>query len=180
VTKSPILLSVAAVLLTACQASDKSAADNGANGAATVDAAADETAIRAQVTRWMELVKAKDAAAITQLYTEDGAVMPPNEPIGKGRDAIQKTWTSLVGNLPAESINVVSEDPKDARILYLGTDTGVFASVDQGRTWHALCANLPTIPVHDLVVHPRESELVIATHGRSLFVADISPVRAVK
>jgi photosystem II stability/assembly factor-like uncharacterized protein len=91
-----------------------------------------------------------------------------------------QTWTSLVGNLPAESINVVSEDPKDARILYLGTDTGVFASVDQGRTWHALCANLPTIPVHDLVLHPRESELVIATHGRSLFVADVSAIRALK
>ena len=107
-TKSPFLFSVAAVLLTACQAGDKSAADSGANSAATVDTAADETAIRAQVTRWMELVKAKDAAAIAQLYTEDGAVMPPNGPIGKGRDAIQKTWTSLV-ETPGFSLDIVPE-----------------------------------------------------------------------
>ena len=88
-----------------------------------------------------------------------------------------QTWTSLAGNLPAEPINVVGEDPTDARILYLGTDSGVYASVNSGRTWMSLRANLPTIPVHDLVVHPRESELVIATHGRSIYVADISPVR---
>ena len=89
-----------------------------------------------------------------------------------------QTWTSLVGNLPPESINVVGEDPTDARILYVGTDSGVYASVDRGATWMSLRANLPTVPVHDLVVHPRECDLVIATHGRSIYVADISAVRA--
>ena len=83
-----------------------------------------------------------------------------------------------MGNLPPESINVVGEDPTDARILYVGTDSGVYASVDRGATWMSLRANLPTVPVHDLVVHPRESDLVIATHGRSIYVADISAVRA--
>jgi len=91
-----------------------------------------------------------------------------------------RTWTSLVGNLPAEPINVVGEDPADARILYVGTDSGVYASVDRGVTWMSLRANLPTIPVHDLVVHPRESDLVIATHGRSIYVADISRIRGIK
>ena len=91
-----------------------------------------------------------------------------------------QTWASLAGNLPAEPINVVGEDPQDARVLYLGTDSGVYASVDRGRTWMSLSAGLPTIPVHDLVVHPRVSELVIATHGRSIYVADISVVRALK
>lgn len=88
-----------------------------------------------------------------------------------------QTWTSLAGNLPAEPVNVVGEDPKDPRILYVGTDTGVFASVDRGRTWQSLCAGLPTIPVYDLVVHPRDNELVIGTHGRSIFVADVSTIR---
>ena len=50
--------------------------------------------------------------------------------------------------------------------------------MDRGATWMSLRANLPTVPVHDLVVHPRESDLVIATHGRSIYVADISAVRA--
>jgi photosystem II stability/assembly factor-like uncharacterized protein len=91
-----------------------------------------------------------------------------------------QTWTPLAGNLPAEPINVVGEDPKDARILYVGTDSGVYASVDRGLTWISLSAALPAIPVHDLVVHPRESDLVIATHGRSIYVADISAVRALR
>jgi uncharacterized protein (TIGR02246 family) len=53
-------------------------------------------AIRARVTQWLALVKAKDAAGIAQLYTDDGAVMPPNGPIGKGRAAVQETWASMM------------------------------------------------------------------------------------
>jgi hypothetical protein len=56
----------------------------------------------------------------------------------------------------------------------------VYASINRGLTWMSIGASLPTIPVHDLVVHPRESELVIATHGRSIYVADITPVRRLK
>ncbi len=87
------------------------------------------------------------------------------------------TWVSISGNLPAEPINVVAEDPEIAGLLYVGTDTGVYASTDGGSSWHALCAGLPTTPVYDLTVHPRDGELVIGTHGRSIFVADIAPVR---
>ena len=96
-TRSLLLLSAAALLLPACQPSEKSGnniADS--NVAAAVDTGADEQAIRAQVDRWLQLVKAKDAAAIAALYTEDGAVMPPNAPIGKGRAAIQQTWASIM------------------------------------------------------------------------------------
>jgi photosystem II stability/assembly factor-like uncharacterized protein len=87
------------------------------------------------------------------------------------------SWTSLGARLPAEPVNVIGEDPKDARVLYVGTDTGVYASVDRGQTWLSLCRDLPTTPVYDLVVHPRDNELVIGTHGRSIFVADVSPIR---
>ena len=97
-TKSLLLVSSAALLLTACQAGDQPANTSAeANGAATVDAGADEQAIRGQVDRWLQLIKAKDAAGIAQLYAEDGAVMPPNAPIGKGRAAIQQTWASMMG-----------------------------------------------------------------------------------
>ena len=96
-TKSLLLLSVAALLLTGCQAGDKPANDSaGVNGTAAVDAGADEQAIRGQVDHWLQLVKAKDAAGIAELYAEDGAVMPPNAPIGKGRAAIQQTWASMM------------------------------------------------------------------------------------
>jgi uncharacterized protein (TIGR02246 family) len=97
-TRSLLLLTSAALLLPACQASNKSTNDFAeANGSAAVDTTADEKAIRGQVDRWLQLVKAKDAAAIAGLYTEDGAVMPPNGPIGKGHDAIQKAWASMMG-----------------------------------------------------------------------------------
>jgi uncharacterized protein (TIGR02246 family) len=92
-----LLLSVTALLLPACQAGEKPANEAAqVNSAAAVDAGADEQAIRGQVDRWLQLVKAKDAAGIAELYAEDGAVMPPNAPIGKGRAAIQQTWTSMM------------------------------------------------------------------------------------
>jgi uncharacterized protein (TIGR02246 family) len=96
-TKSLLLLSVAALLLPACRAGEKPANyAAGANSAAAADVGADERAIRGHVDRWLQLVKAKDAAAIAELYAEDGAVMPPNAPIGKGRSAIQQTWASMM------------------------------------------------------------------------------------
>jgi uncharacterized protein (TIGR02246 family) len=96
-TKTLLLLSAAALLLPACQAGEKSG-NNAAevNAAAAVNDGADEQAIRGHVDRWVQLVKAKDAAGIAALYAEDGAVMPPNAPIGKGRAAIQRTWASMM------------------------------------------------------------------------------------
>jgi len=88
------------------------------------------------------------------------------------------TWTPIANNLPAESINVVREDPKRRDVLYVGTDAGVYVSIDRGATWLSLCADLPTTPVMDLVVHPRDDEIVIATHGRGLFLLDARPVQA--
>jgi uncharacterized protein (TIGR02246 family) len=95
-TKTLLLLSVTALLLPACQAGDRSGNNVEGNAVAAVDAGADEQAIRGQVDRWLQLVKAKDAAGIAGLYAEDGAVMPPNAPIGKGRPAIQQTWASMM------------------------------------------------------------------------------------
>jgi len=89
-----------------------------------------------------------------------------------------KTWESIVGNLPSESINVIGEDPRDKDILYVGTDLGVYITIDRGKTWISLCNNLPTTAVHDLIVHPRENELVIGTHGRSVFILDVENIRS--
>jgi hypothetical protein len=88
-----------------------------------------------------------------------------------------QTWSSIASNLPAESVNVVREDPKKEQILYVGTDMGVYVSINQGKSWHSLCNHLPTTPVHDLVIHPREDEMVIGTHGRSCFILDVKPIQ---
>lgn len=88
-----------------------------------------------------------------------------------------QNWRFITGNLPSESINVVREDHRDKNILYVGTDLGVYTSLDRGNTWHSLCNNLPTTPVHDMVIHPRENELIIGTHGRSVFVLSIESIK---
>ena len=69
------------------------------------------------------------------------------------------------------------EDPKAAHLLYVGTDAGVFVSLDKGAKWTALTGGLPHVPVHDVAVHPREGDLVLATHGRSVYVAEAAPLR---
>ncbi|MBC8066250.1 MAG: glycosyl hydrolase, partial [Chlorobia bacterium] len=87
-----------------------------------------------------------------------------------------KTWKSIVGNLPAETINVIREDPARKDVLYVGTDLGVYVSFDGGTAWETLHGGLMTTPVHDLVVQPRENELVIASHARSVWVLPLALV----
>jgi len=88
-----------------------------------------------------------------------------------------ETWSSLARGLPDEPVNVVREDPKAKHLLYLGTDLGAYASLDRGETWIPLTNGLPRVAVHDLAVQPREGDLVLGTHGRSVFVAEAAPLR---
>ncbi|MCR9295073.1 MAG: hypothetical protein NXI32_20340 [bacterium] len=87
------------------------------------------------------------------------------------------SWTSIGDGLPAEPVNVIVEDPRVAELLYVGTDMGVYVSLDGGRQWQSLCANLPTASVYDLFVHPRDNVLVVATHGRSCYAMDAQPIQ---
>jgi uncharacterized protein (TIGR02246 family) len=104
-----LLLSMAALLLPACQAGEKPADGGaGANSIAAADTGVDEQTIRGHVEHWAQLIKAKDAAGIAGLYTEDGAVMPPNAPIGKGRAAIQQIWASMMAT-PGFGLSIVPE-----------------------------------------------------------------------
>jgi photosystem II stability/assembly factor-like uncharacterized protein len=90
------------------------------------------------------------------------------------------TWTSITGNIPLGPVNVIAEDPTDARILYAGTDIGVYVTLDGGATWNVLGGNLPSTYVHDIVIHPRDRMIVAATHGRGLWVMDAVPVQTAK
>ncbi|MCM3872008.1 MAG: hypothetical protein ND895_15090 [Pyrinomonadaceae bacterium] len=91
----------------------------------------------------------------------------------KTTDAGQ-TWQNISGNLPARAyVQVVREDPKNASLLYAGTELGLFISYTGGREWIALnLKNLPNVSVHDILVHPRENDLILATHGRSIWILD--------
>ncbi len=81
------------------------------------------------------------------------------------------TWENIAGNIPLGPINVIREDPVDRNILYVGADVGVYVTKDGGKTW-AVLGKLPTVYVHDLIVHPRDNMIVIATHGRGVWLMD--------
>jgi photosystem II stability/assembly factor-like uncharacterized protein len=83
-----------------------------------------------------------------------------------------KSWTSLKGNLPFGWIHVVREDPANPKLLYVGTEFGLYSSLDGGISWFSLQNNLPTVAVRDIAVHPIERDLIIGTHGRGIWILD--------
>jgi photosystem II stability/assembly factor-like uncharacterized protein len=87
------------------------------------------------------------------------------------------TWEPIEKGLPEGAVNVVVEDSTNPDLLFVGSDAGVFASLARGASWSRMKNGLPTTPVHDLVVHPRENDLVVGTHGRGVFIADVSPLQ---
>ena len=84
-------------------------------------------------------------------------------------------WEDIAANIPAGPVNVIREDPASDSILYVGTDVGVYVSKDLGASWEVL-GDLPCTYVHDLAVHPRDNMIIVATHGRGMFVLDADPV----
>lgn len=95
-------------------------------------------------------------------------------------DDMGSTWRRIGGNLPQEPVNVIVEDPENEDLLYVGTDHGVYVSFDRGESFMSMSGYftgeevLPNVPVHDLKVHPRDSELIVGTHGRSIYVANVA------
>ena len=87
-----------------------------------------------------------------------------------------KTWQNIAIGIPLGPVNVIREDSREPGTLYLGTDSAVFISKDGGKSWQALGGNLPSAYVHDLVIHPRENIIVIATHGRGMWALDAGPL----
>ena len=83
-----------------------------------------------------------------------------------------KSWQSLAGDLPADQpVKVIRESSKNANLLFAGTEFALWASVDRGAHWQKFGA-LPTVAIDDILLHPRDRDLVIATHGRSLYIVD--------
>ncbi|MCL4219733.1 MAG: PDZ domain-containing protein [Phycisphaerales bacterium] len=88
-----------------------------------------------------------------------------------------KSWTSLRANLPAGSTRVLREDLFNENLLYLGTEFFLYVSIDRGKTWTKFNSDLPTVAVHDVAQHPSSGEIIVATHGRSLWALDVTPLR---
>jgi len=83
-----------------------------------------------------------------------------------------ETWTSVSGNLPEGNVNVIREDPKNRNLLYAGTEYAFFISLNGGREWKPFMTGLPYVRIDDVMVHPRDNDLILGTHGRSIWVMD--------
>ena len=89
-----------------------------------------------------------------------------------------QTWRSIAANLKGEIARTLTEDLKNQDLLYLGTETGLFVSIDRGRSWQRVKGNLPTVRIDEITLHPRDNAMLLATHGRALWILDhLEPIQ---
>jgi len=126
---------------------------------------------------WISRISASNHYSGTAFLTCTGFYRDDLKPYVYKTTDFGETWISIASNLPNEPINVIKEDQKNPNLLFVGTDKTVHVSINAGKNWARMNNNLPTCPVHDLVIHPRENDLVVGTHGRGIFITDITPLQ---
>ena len=113
----------------------------------------------------------------TVYVTQNGRRSDDFAPYVWRSDDYGQNWVSLSANVPTGPANIIREDPKNENILYLGTDVGVYVSIDRGDTWMPAAHELPSTFVHDLVIHPRKDLMVAATHGQGMLALDVRQIQ---
>jgi hypothetical protein len=93
-------------------------------------------------------------------------------------DDFGQSFRSIRGNLDGENVRTLTEDTRNGDVLYIGTETGLFVSLDRGTSWERLRSNLPTVRIDEITIHPRDNAMIVATHGRALFILDhLEPIQ---
>jgi hypothetical protein len=88
------------------------------------------------------------------------------------------SFKAITNGLRGENVRTITEDTRNADVLYVGTETGIFVSLDRGASWRRIKANFPTVRVDELTIHPRDNALLVATHGRALWILDhLEPIQ---
>lgn len=126
---------------------------------------------------WVTRIIASHHDAATAYLTYTGRHYADFTPFVYKTTDYGETWKSIAGNLPQEGINVIREDHKNPDLLIVGSDRTVYVTLNGGKDWSEFKNNLPTIPVRDLVIHPRENDLVLGTMGRGFWITDISALQ---
>lgn len=89
-----------------------------------------------------------------------------------------RTWRSIAANLKDEVVRTLTEDTRNRDVLYAGTETGLFVTIDRGASWVRVRANLPTVRIDEITLHPRDNAMILATHGRSIWILDhLEPIQ---
>ncbi len=127
---------------------------------------------------WVSRVEASSHALGRVYVTLNGYRWDHFKPYVYRSDDFGATWTFLAEALPNEPVNVILEDPDSENVLYVGTDLGLYVSLDRGISFMSAGSSLPHAPVHDLKIQAREKHLLTGTHGRSIYRADISHIQA--
>jgi photosystem II stability/assembly factor-like uncharacterized protein len=146
-------------------------------GGAWTDVTKAVTAAGAIEDMWVSRVYASRFTAGTAYITKTGRRTDNFKPFVFKTTDFGTTWQNITSNLPEWPVNSIVEDTEKASVLFAGTDIGVYASTDGGERWIALKSNMPPAPVTDMVIHPREQDLVAGTYGRGIWVVDIAPIR---
>jgi len=128
---------------------------------------------------WVSRVEASKHKKGRAYVTFDNHRFDDNKPYVFKTEDYGKTWENITSNLPEKySIYVIKEDYLNPKLLFIGSEATVHVSINQGENWKKLNFNLPTVAIHDLVIHPREGDIIVGTHGRSIWVMDdITPLR---
>jgi hypothetical protein len=135
------------------------------------------TSAGAPMDRWVSRVFASPYDPGTAFVSKNGFRNDDFKPYLYKTTDYGKTWTSIAGDLPEAAVNVVVQDRKNRNLLVVGNDMGVYVSIDGGAGWTRMKANLPTVSVQDLTIHPRENDLVLGTYGRAFWTGDITPLQ---
>ena len=135
------------------------------------------TKLGAPADRWVSRVVASNFSAGKAYVIKSGYRNDDFEAYVYKTDDYGNTWTDISSNLPDYPINVIFEDKKNPDLLFLGNDHGVYFSLNDGKHWNSLKANMPPVVVRDLLVHPTENDLVVGTYGRAAWITDISPLQ---
>ncbi len=92
-------------------------------------------------------------------------------------DDYGQTWTNISSGIPWSPVNVIKEDSENENIIYVGTDNGAYISFDKGAHWEAFSHGLPNVAVHDIVIQPEAKDILLGTHGRSIYKADLEALQ---
>lgn len=124
-------------------------------------------------------VEASHFDAGTCYVTVDGHRTDDHKPYVYLTKDYGATWQSISNNLPAfGNVNVIREDYKNKNLLFVGTEYGLFVSLNGGAEWKPFMTNMPTVRIDDLLIHPRDNDLIAGTHGRGIWICDdISPLQ---
>ena len=123
-------------------------------------------------------VEASHFDAGTAYVTIDNHRLDDHKPYVYKTTDYGETWTAIAGNLPEGNVNVIREDPKNRNLLYLGTEYAFYVSLDGGKEWKEFMTGMPYVRIDDILVHPRDNDLIVGTHGRSIWIMDdITPLQ---